>query len=95
MRLAEPLIWGAVWVLIGTLTAFLPIRAQRWPGVPLLIAAPVLLWWIGREHGLIWVGLGLMAILSMMRMPIRYLWAKARGREPDLPPEILQDLRRK
>lgn len=95
MRVDEPLIWGALWVIAGTVTAFMPIRLQRWPGIPLLLAAPVLLWWIGREHGWIWVALGVAALASMMRNPIRYFWAKARGKEPNLPPHVLREINRK
>lgn len=75
------LISGCLWVLAGTVTAMLPMRLQRYPGLPLLIAAPVLLIWIGRAHGWMWVAFGLFAFLSMFRHPLIYLARRAMGRE--------------
>ena len=74
-----PLILGCVWVIVAALTAMLPMRLQKFPGVPLLIAAPVLLVWIGREHGWLWVAFGLFAFLSMFRRPLIYLGRRAMG----------------
>ena len=79
--MADPLIFGCLWVLAATATAMLPMRLQRYPGVPLLIAAPVLLVWIGRAHGWMWVAFGLFAFLSMFRRPLIYLARRAMGRE--------------
>ena len=36
-----PLILGALWVVAGAVTALMPMRLQRYPGIPLLIAAPI------------------------------------------------------
>jgi hypothetical protein len=91
----EPLVWGALWVLLGTVTAFLPIRLQRWPGIPLILSFPFLMVWIGQVHGWVWVVLGLLAFGSMMRNPLKYFWAKARGREPNLPAHVLREINRK
>ena len=66
----------------------LPMRRQMMPGVALLLSAPVLLVWIGYDNGWIWTILGLLAFASMMRNPLRYLIARARGTRPDLPPEL-------
>ena len=70
------LILAIGWVFGGVLTAMLPVGRQYVPGVALLIAAPVLLVWIGVEHGWVFAGLGMAAFVSMMRNPLRYLWAK-------------------
>lgn len=86
--MSMPLFLGCLWVLAATFTAFLPMRRQYVPGVSLLLAAPVLLVWIGIVHGWLWVLLGLAAFGSMMRNPLRYLIARMRGQEPVLPPEI-------
>jgi hypothetical protein len=74
-----PLILGCVWIIVAALTAMLPMRLQKFPGLPLLIAAPVLLVWIGRVHGWPWVAFGLFAFLSMFRRPLIYLGRRAMG----------------
>ncbi|TXI00137.1 MAG: DUF2484 family protein [Pseudorhodobacter sp.] len=73
---------GAVWVLAATATAFLPMRRQMIPGLALLIAAPILLIWIGYAHGWMWVAFGTFAFVSMFRRPLRYFALKAMGRDP-------------
>lgn len=72
-----PLILGCFWVIIAALTAMLPMRLQKYPGVPLLLAAPVLLVWIGQDHGWPWVLVGLFAFVSMFRRPLIYLGRRA------------------
>ena len=83
-----PLILGALWVVAGTITAFLPMRMQMYPGIPLLIAAPILLIWIGAAHGWVWVIAGLLAFGSIFRNPLIYFYKRARGLPVDLPPEL-------
>lgn len=75
------MILGCLWVIAAALTAMLPMRLQRYPGLPLLVAAPVLLVWIGRTQGWLWVGFGLFAFLSMFRRPLIYLTRRALGWE--------------
>ncbi len=91
--LSTPLILGCLWVVAVALTAMLPLRLQRYPGLPLLLAAPVLLFWIGREHGWLWLAVGLFAFLSMFRRPLNYLGRRALGLPAYLPVE-LQEARR-
>lgn len=81
-----PLVLGALWVLAATATAFLPMRRQMIPGLALLIAAPVLLVWIGVVHGWLWLAFGLFAFLSMFRRPLRYFARRAMGRDVEVPP---------
>jgi ABC-type uncharacterized transport system YnjBCD permease subunit len=84
-----PLILGALWVVAGTITALLPMRAQMIPGLTLIAAAPVLLLWIGYTHGWIWVAVGAFAFVSMFRRPLNYFIRKAlRLPLPPLPPEL-------
>lgn len=83
-----PLVLACVWVLVATVTAMLPMRRQFILGSILLLSAPVLLVWIGIAHGWIWVAAGLAAFVSMMRNPLRYLVARARGQKPELPEEM-------
>lgn len=83
--MSTPVFLGILWVLASTVTAFLPIRHQYIPALSLLIAAPILLIWIGLLHGWLWVVLCLLAFLSMFRNPLRYIWAKLRGQNPQLP----------
>lgn len=67
-------------MLAATVTALLPMRMQFAPGITLLVAAPILLIWIGYEHGF-WVALlGLLAFMSMFRRPLAYLAKRALGR---------------
>ncbi|WP_413717269.1 DUF2484 family protein [Silicimonas sp. MF1-12-2] len=67
------LISGAFWVLAATLVAMLPMRLQWVPGLALLLAAPVLLAWIGLDHGPGWIVAGALAFISMYRRPLGYL----------------------
>ena len=83
-----PLILACLWVLVGAATAMLPLRKQMIPGLALLISAPILLVWIGRVHGWLWVVVCLLAIGSMMRNPLIYLYKRATGQEVHLPPEM-------
>ncbi|MEO1779453.1 MAG: DUF2484 family protein [Pseudomonadota bacterium] len=83
------LLWLCIgWVLAATAVAMLPMRHQYIPGVALLIAAPLLIAWIGIAVAW-WAGiLALAAFVSMFRNPLRYFWAKARGAHPELPKEL-------
>lgn len=83
-----PLILGAFWVIASALTAMLPMRRQMIPGVALLIAAPILLIWIGMAHGWLWVAIGLFAFASMFRRPLLHLARRAMGLPSDIPPEL-------
>ena len=75
-------------MLLGAITAMLPMRHQKWSGLPLLVAAPVLIVLIGIDYG-IWAALiALLAFGSMFRYPLRYVWRRARGETVELPPEF-------
>ena len=83
------LIIAALWVIAGTITAMLPMRAQMIPGLTLIALAPMLLIWIGLTHGWLWVAIGTFAFLSMFRRPLNYFVRKALDLPlPDLPPEL-------
>ncbi|MGV8985278.1 MAG: DUF2484 family protein [Cypionkella sp.] len=85
----SPLVAGAFWVIAAAVTAMLPMRHQRAPGLTLLIGAPVLLIWIGLTHGFVWLAVGLFAFLSMFRRPLNYFTQKALGLPvSELPPEL-------
>lgn len=79
------LVAAAIWVVAGAITAFLPIRFQMVPGGLLLLTALPLMVWIGAENGWHWTAIALLAFLSMFRRPLLFLWAKARGQNPELP----------
>lgn len=83
-----PLILGCLWVIASALVAMLPMRRQFPPGIALLVAAPVLLVWIGWEHGWVWLAAGLFAFVSMFRNPLRYFLFKALGRPTPLPKDL-------
>ncbi len=82
------LISASVWVLAATVTALLPMKRQMVPGITLLVLAPVLIVWIGWQHGWLWAAFGLFAFLSMFRNPLIYFVRKALGKPVDLPPEL-------
>ena len=80
------LLWICVlWVFASATVAMLPMRLQYIPGVILLLAAPVLIFFIGQQVGWIAALAGLAAFVSMFRNPLRYLWARLRGEKPELP----------
>lgn len=82
------LIAAIVWVLVGSFCAMLPMRYQRWIGGPLLLAVPVLIYWLYRDFGFWIVVVAVLAFLSMFRYPLRLLYRKVRGLPTDLPPEL-------
>ena len=79
---------ACLWAIAATIMALLPMRHQYIPGVILLGLAPCLILWIGVSVAW-WAGaLALAAFISMFRNPLRYFLAKARGQNPQLPPEL-------
>lgn len=80
------LLWACIlWVFASAACAMLPMRRQYVPGVMLLIAAPVLIVWIGFQiHPLAAIA-AFAAFVSMFRNPLRYLYARLKGEEPELP----------
>ena len=83
------LILASVWAVAATIVALLPMRFQYLPGSVLLLSAPVLIGYIGYQHG-IWIALlGLLAFLSMFRRPLIYLGRKALGL-PALSPKDIE-----
>lgn len=80
------LLWLCVlWVFASVVVAMLPMRNQYFPGVALLIAAPVLIFFIGQHVGWIPAALGLAAFVSMFRNPLRFILSKLRGENPQVP----------
>lgn len=68
-----------VWVFVSTFVALLPMRLQYLPGSALLVAAPVLIVYLGIEHGALAGAGALAAFLSMFRNPLRYFWGRWRA----------------
>lgn len=80
------LLWACIaWVFASALVAMLPMRHQYVPGVALLIAAPVLIVWVGAAFNWLAAALALFAFVSMYRNPLRYFVARARGQRPEIP----------
>ena len=80
------LLWACVlWVLASAAVALLPMRYQYVPGIALLIAAPILIVWIGVSYHWLAAVLAVFAFVSMFRNPLRYFLARARGHRPELP----------
>ncbi len=82
------LILACLWVVAATVTALLPMKRQMLPGVILLALAPVLIVWIGWQHGWLWAACGTFAFVSMFRNPLIYFAKKAMGKPVDLPKEL-------
>ena len=79
------IIIAALWVLVATGTALMPMRYQYVPGVALLILAPVLIIWLGVDLGWGWSVPAFAGFASMFRNPLKYMYARARGQKPELP----------
>ena len=78
-------ILAALWVIASAITALLPMKHQYAPGITLLIAAPILIVWLGYDYGW-WVAVfGLFGFVSMFRNPLRYFWRRARGLAAEVP----------
>ncbi|MGC1506648.1 MAG: DUF2484 family protein [Sulfitobacter sp.] len=74
-----------LWVFAAVGVAMLPMRQQYIPGITLLVAAPVLIFFIGYYYGWIMALLGLAAFVSMFRNPLKFIVAKMRGQDPQVP----------
>lgn len=85
--MSVPLTLACIWVLAATGVALMPYRRQMVPGLALLIAAPVLIGWIGWEHGWLWAVVALLAFGSMFRRPLIYFGRRALG----LPVETVRE----
>lgn len=79
------LVLACIWVIAGTVVAFLPMRYQYAPGIVLLGLAPVLIWMIGREFGFIPAAMAVLAFVSMFRKPLRYFARRLMGEQPEVP----------
>jgi len=80
-----PAFLACIWVLASTIVAFLPMKRQYLPGVILLIAAPIIIVWLGAAHGWWFAVLGLFAFGSMFRNPLIYIYRRLRGENPEVP----------
>ncbi len=79
------LVLSGLWVIAGVLVAILPMRHQYAPGIALLALAPVLIWMVGREYGVVPAALAVLAFVSMFRNPLRYFARRLRGERPEIP----------
>lgn len=80
------LLWVCcLWVLVSALVCLLPMRLQHAPGVVLLLAAPVLIFWTGQQIALWAALLALFAFIRMFRNPLRSFRAHARRSLPEVP----------
>jgi hypothetical protein len=86
--MSASLFLGCLWVLASVATAMLPMRRQYVPGVTLLALAPLVLGYIGVQHG-VWITLLVLAgMLSMFRNPLIYFGRRALGLPVSLPAEL-------
>ncbi|MEE9427263.1 MAG: DUF2484 family protein [Paracoccaceae bacterium] len=82
---------AAIWAILASFVALMPMRRQYAPGVTLLALAPLMIGFIGVQHGFLPAGLGLLAFLSMFRNPLIYFYKKAMGKPVELPKELQGD----
>lgn len=87
------LLAACIWAVLATVVAFLPMRRQFAPGIALLVAAPVIVVWIGIAHGPWLAAAGLAGFVSMFRRPLKYFALKAMGRNPEIPAEVRAELK--
>lgn len=74
--MSASVISAALWAVAATIVAFLPMRRQYAPGLALLLAAPVLIVWLGAEHGWGWSVAAALGFISMFRRPLAYFWRR-------------------
>jgi hypothetical protein len=79
------IIVAIIWVFVATATALLPMRWQYAPGITLLLLAPVVIIWLGFDFGWGWSIAAVLAFGSMFRNPLKYIYARARGQNPEIP----------
>ncbi|WP_298857518.1 DUF2484 family protein [uncultured Sulfitobacter sp.] len=79
-------VWLSIgWVFASAGVAMLPVRRQYFPALILLLAAPVLIIMAGMQFGWIYALLASVAFVSMFRNPLRYIAARLRGENPEIP----------
>lgn len=63
-----------IWLVVANLVGMVPSKRKHWPQAYVLIAIglPVLAW-VWAENGVLWAGLILVAAVSILRWPVRYL----------------------
>jgi hypothetical protein len=88
--ISPPVIAAFLWVLAATITAFLPYRRQFPPGITLLVAAPLILIWLGYHHGFWVAAISTAGFLSMFRNPLIYFTRRALGLPTSLPDDVAQ-----
>ena len=80
------LVWLAIaWVFASAGVAMLPLCKQYFPALVLLLAGPVLIIMAGMQFGWIYALLGFIVFASMFRNPLRYIAARLRGENPEIP----------
>lgn len=77
--MSVPLTLACIWAVLATIVALLPMRLQMVPGLALLVMAPVLLVWIGWEHGWVWAAVAALGFLSMFRRPLFHFARRVLG----------------
>ena len=70
MIVSASIVSCCVWALLACVTALLPLRVQCAPAIMLAIVVPFLLIFVGFEHGLGAVALGIAVSLSLFRVPL-------------------------
>ena len=82
------LILACLWVVGCSITAMMPMKYQIYPGLPLLIATPFMLAFLGYQYGIWLVLVGVVAFASLFRKPLIYFIRRALGWPTQHPREL-------
>lgn len=66
---------GCLWLVVANVIAMFPSKDHHWSNAYALIAVGLpLLVWIAVQNGLVIAALLMVAGMSVLRWPVRYLW---------------------
>ncbi|MDT8327384.1 MAG: DUF2484 family protein [Roseovarius sp.] len=82
--MSASLLIASLWALAATIVALLPMRRQYLPGVTLLIVAPLVIGFMGYQHGWLLALGGVVALGSMFRRPLRQWLTRLRGQTSEV-----------
>jgi hypothetical protein len=70
---------ACLWVVASAIVAFLPMTRQYVSGIALLIAAPLIIIWLGYDYGWFFALIGVFGFCSMFRNPLIFIYRRLRG----------------
>jgi small basic protein len=76
---------ACLWVVASAIVAFLPMTRQYVSGIALLIAAPLIIIWLGSDYGWLFALVGVFGFGSMFRNPLIFIYRRLRGENFEVP----------